>query len=299
MRKFYLKKYKIFVMLMFSLFMLNISTAYGKTDDERCKEFRKGFEVQTDNKDLKVDGKNINIVDGLPDFCSANKLISGVIDLLLAASGSITIIFLMLGGFWFLTSAGNEEQAEKGKKTLTYSVVGLVVIIMSFVIVRIVGNTLRSDITTTSPVLTSPSPNPGSNPPLPPPLSSSGNAGELRVFEEWLSPEIPSVATIGRKYTIAVEFSEDRLQNFKTFCGQDNPEDSLLKATLNGQNTALLGVFKKSGSLYRAEASMENFQPKSSTNRVEAIILKICSAGKNIAARNIFFENPSAVSPRN
>jgi hypothetical protein len=41
-----------------------------------------------------------------------------------------------------MTSAGNEEQAEKGRKILINSVIGLAVIIMSTAIVTIVASAL-------------------------------------------------------------------------------------------------------------------------------------------------------------
>ncbi len=43
-----------------------------------------------------------------------------------------------------MTSSGNEEQAEKGQKTLLNAVIGLVLIVMAYVIVNIVVNTLTS-----------------------------------------------------------------------------------------------------------------------------------------------------------
>ena len=55
---------------------------------------------------------------------------------------NVFVIFLMVGGFWYLSSAGNEEQAEKGQKTITNSIIGLVVIIMAYAIVRIVAGLL-------------------------------------------------------------------------------------------------------------------------------------------------------------
>ena len=54
----------------------------------------------------------------------------------------VAVLFIMLGGFWYLTSAGNEESAEKGQKTLTNAIIGLVVIILAATIVRIIANTV-------------------------------------------------------------------------------------------------------------------------------------------------------------
>ena len=60
----------------------------------------------------------------------------------MAISGTVVILFLIYGGFIYLTSAGNDEAAEKGKKILINAVIGLVVIIMSTAIVTIVSGLL-------------------------------------------------------------------------------------------------------------------------------------------------------------
>ena len=104
-----------------------------KDDAERCQCFKNQFQVP---------GGNIST--GQPFFCSATDTILAVIDYALTLSGVVTVLFLIVGGFWYVTSAGNEEQAEKGKKTIINSVIGLVVIILAFTIVRIVAGTLTS-----------------------------------------------------------------------------------------------------------------------------------------------------------
>lgn len=68
----------------------------------------------------------------LPEF------IQWVINILLGFSGLIALLFLILGGFWYITSAGNEETAEKGKNTVVNAVIGLVIIGLSWVIVNVV-----------------------------------------------------------------------------------------------------------------------------------------------------------------
>ena len=69
-------------------------------------------------------------------------LIESAIILLLGLAFGLAVLFLIIGGFYYITSAGNEEQAEKGRKTLINSIIGLVVIILSYTIVRIVASTI-------------------------------------------------------------------------------------------------------------------------------------------------------------
>lgn len=53
---------------------------------------------------------------------------------------AIAVIFLIYGGFLYITSGGNEEQATKGKSAVVNALIGIVVIILSFVIVNVVAN---------------------------------------------------------------------------------------------------------------------------------------------------------------
>lgn len=103
-----------------------------ESSDDRCKYFKAQFSL----------GNGSNIANGLPVYCSATAVITREIQAGLAISGTVVILFLIYGGFIYLTSAGNDEAAEKGKKILINAVIGLVVIIMSTAIVTIVSGLL-------------------------------------------------------------------------------------------------------------------------------------------------------------
>lgn len=117
-------------LLMSPVLALAQSKAAPKTTEDRCKTFKSMFKL-SDNTDV-IEGKTV--------FCSATQLMLSIITLIQVMAGTFTALFLMIGGFLFITSGGNEEQAEKGKKILTNSVIGLVVIILSYAIVRIVSS---------------------------------------------------------------------------------------------------------------------------------------------------------------
>lgn len=69
-------------------------------------------------------------------------LIVGVLQILLLLAGSIAVIFLVIGGYQYVMSRGNEEAAEKAKKTISSAVIGLIVIVLSFVIISIIAAVL-------------------------------------------------------------------------------------------------------------------------------------------------------------
>lgn len=69
-------------------------------------------------------------------------LLGFIIDNLLKVAGLVAVGFIILGGFQYITSRGSEEQAETGKKTLTNAIIGLVLIVLSYIIVAVVVNAL-------------------------------------------------------------------------------------------------------------------------------------------------------------
>lgn len=79
---------------------------------------------------------------GLGSETTLTGFILRVINIALALAGLIAVLFMIIGGFRYITAGGNQDNAELGKKTILNSVIGIIVIILSFVIVRVVSNTL-------------------------------------------------------------------------------------------------------------------------------------------------------------
>lgn len=79
---------------------------------------------------------------GLASSKSLGDVISKVLKVLLTLAGLVAVLFLVLGGFWFLTAGGSVELAKKGKATITNALIGLVIIILSYTIVNVLTNQL-------------------------------------------------------------------------------------------------------------------------------------------------------------
>ncbi len=56
----------------------------------------------------------------------------------LAIVGLVAVVFLIWGGVQYIISAGQEEKIESAKKTITYAILGLLVIGLAAVIVNFV-----------------------------------------------------------------------------------------------------------------------------------------------------------------
>ncbi len=69
-----------------------------------------------------------------------NNFIIKIINYILAVTLAIDILFLIIGGFFYITSAGNGDQAKKGKQTVINAVIGLIVIMLAYVIANVVSS---------------------------------------------------------------------------------------------------------------------------------------------------------------
>ncbi len=64
------------------------------------------------------------------------KLIANVIKVFLGVVGAIALIFFIWGGFQMLTSGGNSERVSKGRDTLMWAALGLIIVFGSYGITR-------------------------------------------------------------------------------------------------------------------------------------------------------------------
>ena len=62
------------------------------------------------------------------------KILQGVI----AALGLACVVVMIVGGVQYMTSSGDSAKVEKGKKTILYGAIGLVICVLSFAIVNFV-----------------------------------------------------------------------------------------------------------------------------------------------------------------
>jgi hypothetical protein len=63
-----------------------------------------------------------------------------IINWALYLAAIIAVIFIIYGGFLYITSAGNATQAGTGRTTLVNALIGLVIIVLSYMLVQVVYN---------------------------------------------------------------------------------------------------------------------------------------------------------------
>jgi len=66
-------------------------------------------------------------------------IVGGVASWLLGILSLVSLIAFMVAGIWYLTAAGDESQIERAKRAMLYSIVGVIVGLSGFVIVKAIS----------------------------------------------------------------------------------------------------------------------------------------------------------------
>jgi hypothetical protein len=69
---------------------------------------------------------------------SLQGIIAVLINVAFGAAGLIAVIYLIVGGYRYITASGNPDAIELAKGTIINSVIGLIIILISFLIVSYV-----------------------------------------------------------------------------------------------------------------------------------------------------------------
>ena len=89
-------------------------------------------------------GSNLQFTDN-PGQCQVagsdantriNDIIHTIVNLLSAIVGVVAVIMIIVGGFRYITSGGNDTSVTSAKNTILYAVIGLVVVALAQLIVR-------------------------------------------------------------------------------------------------------------------------------------------------------------------
>lgn len=74
-------------------------------------------------------------------------LFRNVVTAILSLVGVALFVMFVVGGFKFLVSGGDQKQLQSAQQTLTYAVIGLVVIVLAFLILRTISTFTGVDVT--------------------------------------------------------------------------------------------------------------------------------------------------------
>ena len=75
----------------------------------------------------------LNLANGDPRTAAVS-----LVKLLMTFLGIIAVVIILLGGFKWMTAAGNEDKVAEAKKLIAAGIIGLVIILAAFLIVNFV-----------------------------------------------------------------------------------------------------------------------------------------------------------------
>ncbi len=81
---------------------------------------------------------NSTIIDAASNYNIPDVINKGLAYAILLA-GILSVVFIIVGGFSFILSGGNEEKIKQAVGTIRYAIIGLIITILSVVIVQAVG----------------------------------------------------------------------------------------------------------------------------------------------------------------
>ena len=84
---------------------------------------------------LRFDGKCVRSNSNTEKL---NKFIRNIINILSALVGVVAVIMIIIGGFRYITSGGNDTSVTGAKNTILYAVIGLIIVALAQVIVHFV-----------------------------------------------------------------------------------------------------------------------------------------------------------------
>ena len=93
--------------------------------------------IVADAKSGLTSGLNM-VSGGAASGVDVSGTISKITTFIFALLGIVAVFVIILGGFNMMTSSGDQRKIKKGKDTILWGIIGLVVAILAYAIVRFV-----------------------------------------------------------------------------------------------------------------------------------------------------------------
>lgn len=86
-----------------------------------------------------TDNPNINSCNTGPNGVDdVNRILRRIVNFLSALVGVVAVIMIIVGGFRYITSGGNDTSVTSAKNTILYAIIGLIIVALAQVLVRFV-----------------------------------------------------------------------------------------------------------------------------------------------------------------
>lgn len=107
-------------------------------------------------KDLSADRQDIILAQNIPSGeipvpkpsrapdGNLLELITLISNTILLLVGVVAVLFLIIGGFQYITSAGNPESISKAKTTILYAIIGIIITLIAWAVVTFIIGSFKS-----------------------------------------------------------------------------------------------------------------------------------------------------------
>jgi len=81
---------------------------------------------------------NLEIPDTRVSFSNIGVLLGNIIIAAMVIAGLMVFFYLIMGGIQYISSGGDKAQAEAARNRITYALIGLVIVVGSFAITKLI-----------------------------------------------------------------------------------------------------------------------------------------------------------------
>jgi len=74
----------------------------------------------------------------IPTIQGIEGIVANILNVVVPLVGVVLLIMLIVGGFQYITSGGEAEQTAKARKTLTATLLGLIVVLGAWLIIKLI-----------------------------------------------------------------------------------------------------------------------------------------------------------------
>jgi hypothetical protein len=159
-----MKKLLIIIILVFTAILFNINYVFAgyqcscddgsnqpTTDCSNCINVCSSHSGYTSGACVNVNegsdssqtsGATVKLENPLPNVTSPQVLIGNIIKAAMGIIGSLALAMFIFGGVLWMTSAGNAERVTKGKETILWATIGMIVIFAAYAVVNFIITSL-------------------------------------------------------------------------------------------------------------------------------------------------------------
>ena len=66
------------------------------------------------------------------------EIIRNLLSATFGVTGIVAVIMIIIGGFYYMTSQGEPQRVQRGKNTILYGIIGMIIVLSAFAIVNFV-----------------------------------------------------------------------------------------------------------------------------------------------------------------